>query len=117
MTVLFAGYESKADLLTRFAAQKRVLHLGAVGCTLGSTQAKVEAAASSVHAFLTRISTCVGIDIDRDAVEGLTGVGCVRCITERWLVDLPESIPQAGHWVMGSGWPPQERGFGWSLCG
>jgi SAM-dependent methyltransferase len=75
MTLSFVGYESKADLLTRFAAQKRVLHLGAVGCTLGSTQAKVDAAASSVHAFLTRISTCVGIDLDREAVAGLTEAG------------------------------------------
>jgi hypothetical protein len=39
--VPFAGYASKTELLTRFAGGKQVLHLGAVGCTLESVDAKI----------------------------------------------------------------------------
>jgi 2-polyprenyl-3-methyl-5-hydroxy-6-metoxy-1,4-benzoquinol methylase len=67
----FSGYESKEDLLVRFAGNKQVLHLGAVGCTEGTTAQKVAAAASSIHAFLSRISTCIGVDIDEEAVRAL----------------------------------------------
>lgn len=74
-TARFTGFAPKTELLSKFAGGRRVLHLGAVGCTLQSTEAKIAAARQSVHAFLTRISTCVGIDIDTDAVEALTEAG------------------------------------------
>jgi 2-polyprenyl-3-methyl-5-hydroxy-6-metoxy-1,4-benzoquinol methylase len=75
MTVAFSGYASKAELLSRFAARRHVLHLGAIGCTLGSLAEKVQAAERSVHAYLTRISTCVGIEIDQEAVRAMTEAG------------------------------------------
>ena len=39
----FAGYSSKEELLLHFVRDKHVLHLGAIGETLGSTSAKIEA--------------------------------------------------------------------------
>src|SRR5687768_5028729 len=70
-----ASYGSKQELLTMFVQGKRVLHLGAVGCTLGTIKEKIAAAPTSVHAHLSRISTCVGVDIDTEGVSALTDAG------------------------------------------
>lgn len=72
----YEGYDSKEALLTRFAAGKRVLHVGAVGCTLGTPEEKVAAAERSVHALLSSVSSaCVGVDIDEAGVAALSEAG------------------------------------------
>ena len=73
--ISFAGYSSKEELLLRFVKEKQVLHLGAIGETLGSTAAKVEAASNSIHALLSRVSTCIGVDNDSEGVKALTEAG------------------------------------------
>jgi 2-polyprenyl-3-methyl-5-hydroxy-6-metoxy-1,4-benzoquinol methylase len=70
-----SGYHSKERLLIALAEGKNVLHLGAVGCTLGSIEEKIAYARRSIHGLLTRISTCVGIDIDGVAVKALSEAG------------------------------------------
>lgn len=70
------GYGSKSSLLARFAADRNVLHLGAVGEAHGTAEARVRAAMSSVHADLTKVArTCVGVDIDRVSVAALSERG------------------------------------------
>jgi SAM-dependent methyltransferase len=69
-------YASKAALLTEVSAGRTVLHLGAVGETCASPDARAAAAPHSVHALLTSVArACVGVDIDRDAVEVITAAG------------------------------------------
>jgi hypothetical protein len=52
-----------------------VLHLGAIGCTLGTTDAKIAAAPRSIHALLTDVSTCIGVDTDAEGVRALPEAG------------------------------------------
>ena len=52
-----------------------MLHLGAIGETLGSTSAKIESASTSIHALLSRVSTCVGVDNDAEGVRAFTEAG------------------------------------------
>jgi predicted TPR repeat methyltransferase len=73
--VSITSYHAKEDLLVRLTGGKNVLHLGAVGCTLGSIEEKLAFARRSIHGLLTRISTCVGIDIDKEGVRALTEAG------------------------------------------
>lgn len=73
--VSVSGYHAKDQLLVSLAKGRNVLHLGAVGCTLGSIEEKLEDAPKSIHALLTRISTCVGIDIDEEGIRALTEAG------------------------------------------
>jgi SAM-dependent methyltransferase len=73
--VRYDGYDSKKALLSRFCRKKRILHVGAVGCTLESTQNKVTAAEDSVHSFLSRIGECVGVDVDEAGVKALAEAG------------------------------------------
>jgi predicted TPR repeat methyltransferase len=73
--VSVSGYFSKEDLLVTLAKGKNVLHLGAVGCTLGSVEDKVAFARNSIHGLLTRISNCVGVDIDESGVSALREAG------------------------------------------
>lgn len=70
------SYESKLDLLGRYVEGRSVVHLGAVGETCGSVEARVAAAPSSVHAYITRLAgTSVGIDTAVDAVAALVDNG------------------------------------------
>jgi hypothetical protein len=74
--VEIAAYESKTTLLERYATGRNVLHLGAVGETCGTLEARVAAARGSVHADITRIArACVGVDYDWDAVAALAEHG------------------------------------------
>jgi hypothetical protein len=90
-------FTSKAALLREVAGGKTVLHLGAVGETLGSRQERAIAAPHSVHAFLTSIaSRCVGVDVNRDAVEEIASAGIFDNIVvadattiDRSDIDLP----------------------------
>jgi SAM-dependent methyltransferase len=70
------GYGAKLDLLTRDAAGRSVLHLGAVGETCEDTETRVARASESVHAHLTRVAnSCVGVDYDEESVRLLTERG------------------------------------------
>jgi SAM-dependent methyltransferase len=72
MSGSFLGYASKEDLLIRAVSGKRIVHVGAVGCTLQTVEEKMAAAGGSVHALLSRISTCVGIDVDAEGVQAMS---------------------------------------------
>jgi hypothetical protein len=70
------SFDAKTALLEQLVAGKAVLHIGAIGETDGDLAAKVAAAPRSVHATLTRRAReCVGVDIDRQAVDALTRSG------------------------------------------
>lgn len=65
-------FGSKVALLEAAVTGKNVLHIGAIGETGGGLKAKLAAADRSVHAALTRsAASCVGVDIDREAVDAL----------------------------------------------
>ena len=72
----FTGFGPKLRLLEELVRASSVLHLGAVGETCQPLAAKVAAAPHSTHARLTHAAShCVGVDIDRDGIEALTGAG------------------------------------------
>lgn len=73
--ILPRAYGSKEELLRTFCAGKRVLHLGAVGGVGESLQEKVAHGTDSVHAFLSDLSDCVGIDTDEEAIGALAEAG------------------------------------------
>lgn len=91
------GYRAKAELVGRLAANRKVLHLSAVGETCSNTEARVKAAENSVHAELTRASArCVGVDHDQPSIDLLTKRGVfdnLKCADVRTLspdeIDLP----------------------------
>ena len=73
--VRFAGFGGKNDLLLRYTRGRRVLHLGAIGSTGGTVDDKLRAAPSSVHALLSRVSECIGVDIDEEGVNAVAEAG------------------------------------------
>jgi len=69
-------FRSKSDLLRQAVEGRNVLHLGAVGETLASPAERAAAAPHSVHAFLTSVSTaCIGVDINKEAVDAIVEAG------------------------------------------
>jgi SAM-dependent methyltransferase len=70
------AFRSKRAALVEKVHGRTVLHIGAVGETCESTEARVEAAPRSVHAYLTAAaSACVGVDYDEPSVKMLTERG------------------------------------------
>jgi len=76
MTHGIERYGSKSQLLSDLLSGRSVVHLGAIGTTEGTVDEKVAMASSSVHAAVTQMaSSCVGVDIDKAAVDALARAG------------------------------------------
>jgi 2-polyprenyl-3-methyl-5-hydroxy-6-metoxy-1,4-benzoquinol methylase len=98
-------YASKAELLSKFAAGRYVLHLGAVGETCSDTVERVERAKNSVHAGLTQVAKkCVGIDYDEASVSALMNQGVFDNLICADVQDIERSmlpLPQIDRIVAG----------------
>lgn len=70
---LITDYQSRWEFILRRCTGKRVLHLGCIGETLGSTNDKVDSMDNmrSLHAKLRLIATVTGIDHDQSGVQAL----------------------------------------------
>lgn len=64
-------YLSKDDEILKMCSGKRVLHFGCVGFTDCTPEQKIELAKKSLHAKLTEVCDCVGIDYDKGVIEEL----------------------------------------------
>lgn len=77
-----ASYINREDRILNLCRNRRVLHLGCVGFTDSTTQEKVGLARESLHASVSAISTCEGVDLDEAAVRFFRDNGIfdnVRC--------------------------------------
>jgi N-acetylglucosaminyldiphosphoundecaprenol N-acetyl-beta-D-mannosaminyltransferase len=63
-----ARYLDRDAALLEYCQGKRVLHLGCVGFTDCTIDRKVALASETLHARLSAISTCLGVDLDRDSL-------------------------------------------------
>jgi len=63
-----ARYLDRDAALLQWCRGKRVLHLGCVGFTDCPVDQKVALASGTLHARLSAISTCTGVDLDRDSL-------------------------------------------------
>jgi 2-polyprenyl-3-methyl-5-hydroxy-6-metoxy-1,4-benzoquinol methylase len=69
-------YESRETKILSQAANRRVLHLGCVGHTDLPLERKIELAGETLHAGLEKVCKSVlGVDLDRQAIEGLKAAG------------------------------------------
>lgn len=74
-TVTLQSYVERDQWLVERCRGKRVLHLGCVGFTDCPTSEKVRLAQQTLHHQLSQVADCVGIDLDREAVEELQAAG------------------------------------------
>ncbi len=69
-------YESRETRIVSQATDRRVLHLGCVGHTDLPLERKIELAGETLHASLEKVCKSVlGVDLDRQAIEGLKAAG------------------------------------------
>jgi len=69
------GYVDRNAALLELAAGKSVLHLGCVGFTDCTPDEKVAQAPATLHAALSRVSRCVGVDLDAVTIQQLQARG------------------------------------------
>ncbi len=85
-------YQSKHEAILSRCKGKRVLHLGCVGNNDYSTEHKVAASPSTLHARLSSIADVTGVDISADAVEEYRRSG----ISDNILVGDVEKLGELG---------------------
>jgi SAM-dependent methyltransferase len=69
-------YESRETKIISLATNRSVLHLGCVGHTDLPLECKIELAGDTLHASLEKTCKSVlGVDLDRQAIEGLKAAG------------------------------------------
>jgi 2-polyprenyl-3-methyl-5-hydroxy-6-metoxy-1,4-benzoquinol methylase len=70
------GYVGRRDFIADMCRGRNVLHLGAVGQTLATTEQRVALARDSLHAELTKSARkCVGVDHSQEEVRLLSEQG------------------------------------------
>ncbi|TAK90868.1 MAG: methyltransferase domain-containing protein [Verrucomicrobia bacterium] len=69
------AYVNRAEFFLERCRGRRVLHLGCVGFTDASVEDKVRLARESLHAKLSAVCDCTGVDLDAVTVEQLRAAG------------------------------------------
>ena len=70
----FSAYVDKSGIILDRCRNRKVLHLGCVGFTDSSPAVKQELARQSLHAKLSQICDCTGVDLDGETILLLGGV-------------------------------------------
>lgn len=73
--VHFSRYTSRTEEVLELCRGQRVLHLGCVGFPDCPIEEKIALARNGLHQLVSKISDCVGVDIDRTTVEQLESAG------------------------------------------